>query len=161
MKLSLRNLLRRLVGRSPARGRARAPHPTRLHVEQLGERIVPVINLMPYTFNLPGAGVLHVTNQWANGSFVGTFQDVSSGITANVSGQLTALGGSWDQMTFQGPGQKPFEHEQVAFTGKVYEGPTAPVFMEGTVAESYWIYFPGLPPLHWTTAHQVEAFGHL
>ena len=162
MKLSLHDLLRRLRARSPARGPARGPRTTRLHLEQLAERVVPVINLMPYTFNLPGAGVLHVTWEVPNGNnatFGGTFLDVNSGITNKVSGQLKSLGGVWDQMNFQGAGNKLFEHEQVAFKGLLNEGPAHPPVMEGVVTESYWTYFPWGPPEHWATTHRVESVG--
>jgi hypothetical protein len=45
MKLSLRNLLRNLIGRGAARKRSRPTPTTRLQVEQLEQRLVPTVNL--------------------------------------------------------------------------------------------------------------------
>jgi hypothetical protein len=162
MKLSLRNLLRRRSDRGLARRSTRPAKTTRLDVEQLQDRVVPsFINVLPYTFNLPGAGPVHFTSEnFATGAIAGTFHDLSSGINVAVAGQLTALGPRVDKIVFVGAGSKPLEHETVNFVGEVVDyRPFAPEMMSGVLTENYWVTVPWGPPLHWSVTHAERAWG--
>jgi hypothetical protein len=108
MKRHLRNLFRRLRGRSLARCSARPSATTRLHVEALEGRDVPAplfMDLRPYIFALPGA-TFHVTvENRLTGVFAGTFNDLSSGISIPVvygNGHLTHIGPNLDKMDSTG-----------------------------------------------------------
>jgi hypothetical protein len=159
----LRNLLRRLRGRSLARGSAHPAKTTRLEVERLQDRIVPtIINLVPLNFTMPGAGTLHVSTELPTGAFWGTFHDVNSNWDIPVVGQLTSLGPRTDNIVFHGAAAKPQlgERETVSFVGEVVDyRPAAPELMTGTLTENYWLDLPGIPPLHWAVTRPEEAFG--
>ena len=102
MKLSLRNLLRNLIGRGAARKRSRPTPTTRLQVEQLEQRLVPTVNLSSMEIGAgTGKGVPLVQTEQINpgqATFQGCYED-PNGHWIPVNGPLQQMG-SWDQMTF-------------------------------------------------------------
>jgi hypothetical protein len=157
MNLFLRHLFGKRDGRRPART-------TQLRVEQLEERAVPTVNLLPYRFALPGAGTFHATSEnFVTGAFQGVFTDAKTGIDVAVTGKLTHLFGNWDTMTFQGNGQKWLEFEHVKFNGYLNEGQALdniyPPKMEGYLTETV-SWFITIPPQSSTTTHWEVSVGH-
>jgi hypothetical protein len=160
MNLSLRHLFGKRGGRA-----TRPAHTTQLRVEQLEERAVPTVNLLPYKFAMPGVGTFHATNEnFATGAFQGVFTDAKTGINVAVTGKLTPLGGhwKWDTMTFQGNGWRWFESEHVKFNGYLNEGQQLdiiiPPMMEGYLTESL-TWFITIPPHSSTTTHWEVSVG--
>src|SRR5262249_44604725 len=149
MNLSLRHLFANRRGRRPA-------YTTQLRVEELEERAVPTVNLLPYKFVMPGTGTFHATSEnFATGAFQGTFTDAKTGIKVTVSGKLTHLWGSFDKMDFDGKGSAWFEGEHVHFNGFLNEGQpnSVPPTMEGTLTETVTFFI--LPPHSSTTSQWV------
>jgi hypothetical protein len=160
MRLSLRNLLGRRTGTTPARPRPAGAD--RLNVERLEERAVPAaFNILPYNFTMPGVGSFHATFETPAGDFGGSFTDFKSLITAQVSGQLVHINGtSYDHIYFVGEGHKlkPIETELVRLdNGLLYEGPAAPPQIRGVLTEAFTLYIPPAPPLHWTVTQPFDG----
>jgi hypothetical protein len=102
-----------------------------LHVEQLEERAVPTVNLVPYHFNFtaPTPGTLVVTSENVlQHTFKGTFTDANTGANIAVGGAWTPWGGGLDAIHFQGSARVPSkghlilpEWESVDFNGWLQE----------------------------------------
>jgi hypothetical protein len=163
MMQSLRNWFRNPRGRPAATPAARRPPTVCLRVEQLEERAVPTVNLLPYKFVTPGVGTFHATSEnFATGAFKGVFTDAKTGINVAVTGKLTHLWGEWDTMTFQGNGSNLFEFEHVEFNGYLNEGQALdnvyPPHTQGFLTETV-TWFDTLPPHSTTTVHYEWGAG--
>jgi hypothetical protein len=168
MNLSLRNMFGGGAGRSAARSTARPAGGAPLSVERLEERAVTAVNLVPYHFVLPNAGMLQVTSQdFQNDTFKGTFTDSHSGIVCQVSGQWTPVADNWDRISFQGSGHAWLEGETVQFNGWLLEAQVLdeviPAEIEGRLTQNYVLFtsaYPNQDP-HWSTTSFESAFNQL
>jgi hypothetical protein len=149
MNLSLRNLLRRLTGRAATQSPARPAQTTRLRVESLEDRLVPVSALTNYHFALattyggPANAALLITYENnTTGAFSGVFWN-SFGYVIPISGQLTAEG-CMDSMTFAGVNWVGNQLEEVSFSGYVTDtavSTSTQIWMSGQLAQTnLWSY---------------------
>jgi hypothetical protein len=174
MKLSLRNLLRNLVG--PGTGRAHArPTPTaRRQGEQRDERLVPTAPLQNMIAGLgpwpTGGGLTIFTETFTKtgATFQGGFADDATGIWVPVSGKLSLPVAGRDNITLQGGGtgwsnqENALVTEIVNFSGRVKEGSvwTSPIPVNGTLTRiDFFLHLASNPP--WTSAQSTsnQVFG--
>jgi hypothetical protein len=166
MKLSLSNLVGKLTGRGSARTSRRRTQTSRLHVEQLDQRLVPTVNLANKLIGFGNVGTLFVYSETINGSsanFSGGFED-GSGHWIPVTGHLQQQG-AWDQMTFHGGISNFVTSESVKFNGWVNE-PSLNKVLGGTVAEGTltedfsWLQslYPSIRFGHSSTSEWVHGY---
>jgi hypothetical protein len=149
MTLYLRNLFRRLTGRAATQSPVRPTQTTRLQVESLEDRLVPVSALTNYQFALattyggPANASLWITYENnATGAFSGLYWS-NNGYVVPISGQLTAEG-CMDSMTFAGAAWVGNQIEEVSFSGYVTDTAVSTgtgVLMSGQLTQTnLWTY---------------------